>query len=241
VSIDSRPAAHRFERRLALLTIAGVGVVVLALIFTQTRSVSPLAQGDEARTIVRLVSNLYDGVPQHGRNLGSARAPVTITLFADLQSPAARKLMLGPLRPLVRQQAALGQVRLRFRSLRRVTPRTRIFLDQQTAALAAARQDRLRQFVALFLRQQGDPGSRYVTDGFLRAVAEQAGLDLDRFNRDRADPQLRRQVKLSVRRGAQLGASQAPVLVVEGPRGRHVTGGVTEADELEAVYDRAWH
>ncbi len=55
------------------------------------------------------------------------------------------------------------------------------------AALAAAEQDRYWNFIELFYANQGTENSGYVTDDFLTAVAEGAGVDdLDRWNADRA-------------------------------------------------------
>jgi protein-disulfide isomerase len=241
VPIDSCSEARRFERRVAAWSLLGVGVVVLSATLAYDRSPSTLREGRDAQRLVALVGATYDGVPQRGRRLGSSEAPVEMTVFADLQSPRTRRLMLGPLPSFVRDRTTLGQVRLRFRSMRQITPRTRVFLDQQTAALAAARQDRLWQFVALFLRQQGEPGGRYVTDAFLRGLARQAGLDVHRFTRDRHDPGLREQVRRSARLATALGASGGPLLRVTSPHGSLVARRVTERAEIEAAYDRVWH
>lgn len=237
MNADPRRAARRFEQRLAVLSLLGVVSVAGAVVATSGDEVSALARGDSAAELRRAVADLYDPLPQEGRVLGVRGAPVTMTVFADLQSTEARRLVLGPLRTMVGRRVTAGQMRVRLRSMRQVTPRTPVFLAQQSAALAAARQGRMWQYVVLFLRQQSDPGSGYVDQRFLRGVARQAGLDLERFDRDRADPELRRQVSLSSRTARGMRRA-GPVVLIRGPGGRQVAGGVGDRRALERLYDR---
>ena len=48
------------------------------------------------------------------------------------------------------------------------------FMEQQGAALAAGRQDKLWNFIDVFYREQGPEFTGYVTDRFLHLIAVQA-------------------------------------------------------------------
>lgn len=240
--IDIRATARRWDRHLLCWMLFGVAIAGLAAVVIRPAGPQPaLAQGKQERALIASVHRRFAPLPQDGRRLGIDDAAVKITIFADLQSPRLARLMLGPMREMLRERASLGQVQLRFRSMPGQATRARVFMEQQAAALAAGRQDRLWQFVSLFIRQQADPGSGYVTGGFLRGLARQAGLDVARFERDRRDPALLRQVARSIEQSTQLDAQRLPVLVVEGPRGTHVFEGVTDEADLSEAYDRVWH
>jgi hypothetical protein len=108
-----------------------------------------------------------------------------------------------------------GAVRLGYRSFETDTSDEEIFFTQETAALAAGRQDRMWNFLLTFVREQGEPRTDYATEGFLADIASQvSGLRMAKWHRDRADALLSKQVALGVHSGSTNGISSTPSLLV---------------------------
>jgi protein-disulfide isomerase len=137
---------------------------------------------------VRRTFALLTGVPQHGTVLGYRKAPVTLQFFADLQCIDSRRVMLGALPFLIRRFVRAGKLKIRFRSLETDTKHGGgwyVFREQQTAAMAAGKQNKLWNFIDVFYREQGPEFSGYVTEDFLEKIAMEAGVDVERWSRDR--------------------------------------------------------
>ena len=163
--------------RLRSLVVAAAGALVLA---GGGVAISQAGKRDaEARTTGHGgTAALYAGIPQDGIALGRPDAPVTLEEFADLQCAYCRDYARDVLPTVVRDYVRTGKVRLVFRNLAFLGP------DSERGARmaeAAARQDRLFQFVDRFYAEQGTENSGYVTGAFLEKVAGQVpGLDVDR-------------------------------------------------------------
>jgi hypothetical protein len=112
---------------------------------------------------------------------------VTLQFFGDLHCKESRQVMLGALPFLIRRFVRGGELKIRFRS-RETDTKTAggwfEFREQQSAALAAGRQGRLWNYVDLFYRQQGPEHATYVSKAFLDKLAEQAQLEMGRWEED---------------------------------------------------------
>ena len=127
------------------------------------------------------------GIPQHGAVLGDPKAPVTLQFFGDLQCIDSRRVMLGALPFLIRHWVREGKLQIRFRSLETDTEFAGgwyEFREQQTAALAAGRQGKLWNFIDVFYREQGPEGVGYVDEAFLSRIADETGIDRQRWLND---------------------------------------------------------
>lgn len=130
---------------------------------------------------------LLFGIPQHGSVLGYRKAPVTLQFFGDLQCKESRQVILGALPFLIRRWVRSGKLQIRFRSKETDTSSAGgwfEFREQQSAALAAGRQGKLWNFVDVFYRDQGPEFTGYVDNAFLNQIAQQAGLDMERWRKD---------------------------------------------------------
>jgi protein-disulfide isomerase len=135
---------------------------------------------------------LLFGIPQHGSVLGYRSAPVTLQFFGDLQCKESRQVMLGALPFLIRRWVRAGKLQIRFRSTETDTKKAGgwfEFREQQVAALAAGRQGKLWNFIDVFYREQGPEFTGYVDQAFLDRIAEQAGLDMERWEEARLPPE----------------------------------------------------
>ena len=127
------------------------------------------------------------GLDQHGERIGDADAPVTLTFWADLQCPSSKAFAFTGLKDLLAEEVRAGTLAVRFRPLATTTENPDVFVLQHAATAAAAAQDRLWEFVQVFLLTQREENSGYVTPRHLALVAQQVdGLDLHRWAQDMA-------------------------------------------------------
>ena len=214
---DARAAAQR--RRLYLFgAVMVVAVVIVAAVIAITSGSSSNSSTSSARSAAQ-VRNLLAGIPQSGRTLGRASAPVTVTLDEDLQCPVCRDFMLGGGRQLVANDVRAGRVKLVFRSLQTATPDPTTFQVQQQAAMAAGQQNRLWHFVELFYHQQGAEGTPYVTESYLDKLARQIpGLNYSKWVAARQEGSLASQVTSDESLAKAKGFDSTPTIVVQGPK-----------------------
>jgi len=145
------------------------------------------------------VAALLAGIPQKGASLGSARAPITLRVYADLECPTVKRFAVSYLPSIVATWVRTDEMKLEYRSLQTDTRSEHTFFEQEAAALAAGRQDRMWDFLLTFVHEQKRPSTEYATEEFLTDIAFQVpGLNRAQWRRDRGDPLLWRQVALGV-------------------------------------------
>lgn len=172
--------------------------------------------GISKKQVRREVTQLLDGIPQKGALLGSSKAPVTVWVYADLECPTVKLFVENYLPSIIESWVRTGTARLGYRSLETDTSDEELFFKQEIAALAAGRQNRMWNFVLTFVRQQGEPRTGYVDEGFLTGIASQVpGLNLARWHRDRTDALLSRRVARGVHSGHTSGLVSTPSLLVD--------------------------
>src|SRR5690606_15057658 len=139
--------------------------------------------GDTAVSGAQLVTSLLEGIPQDGNSLGHPDAPVVLTEFIDLQRPACAVAGSVTVPPIIDRYVRTGKVRLGLHTLAFLGPDS---VEAARMAAAAGEQDKMFQFVELFLHNQGKPNTDYVTDRSLRRLGEAIPqLDVDKAMRER--------------------------------------------------------
>jgi hypothetical protein len=134
----------------------------------------------------RTVSSLLSGIPQEGLYLGRRTAPFTMEVFLDLEDPTGRWWFRERLPTIINTYVRAGMLRLQYHAFKRNTYWPAVFVNQQTAALAAGTQNKLWEYIDTFFYEQGTEYTRYVTEGYLQGIAGQIpGLDLVRWRADR--------------------------------------------------------
>lgn len=201
----------------------------------------PKPGSPQARADAAAVTRLLRGIPQSGVKLGSARAPVTVAEFADLECSVCRGFALGAERQLISHEVRSGRVKLVYRSFCTATCSGPLgeagFAGQQAAAYAAGDQDLAWYYIDLFYEEQGSEGTSYVTPRYLDGLARQVpGLDFKRWHSDAARKQLRQAVAADERAAARRGFGSTPTIVVRGPTGRtHAMAGEVSYPTLQAA------
>ena len=221
---------------------AGLFVVVAIAISRGGAAGPPKPGSPHARSDVAAVTGLLRGIPQSGVVLGSPKAPVTVTEFADLECSFCRGFALGAQRQLISHEVRHGDVKLVYRSLCTATCTGPLgrggFTGQQATAYAAGLQDRGWNYIELFYEEQGSENTDYVTAHYLEGLARQiAGLDYRTWTSDNNLPRLRRQVAADEAAAQARNFGITPSIVVTGPRGtaRPLVGGASYAQLRSAI------
>jgi protein-disulfide isomerase len=174
----------------------------------------------EATDLAPMVEPLEEGV-DHVR--GEAETLVVLE-YGDYECPYSRQAF----RAIERAERELsGRIRFAFRHF----PLTQIHphaLAASRAAEAAARQQRFWEMHELLFHRQ-----KALEDDDLRSYANQIGLDLPRFDRDRAAPDVLARIERDVASGEATGVVRGtPTLFVDGVL---YQGGYDPAAFIEAL------
>jgi protein-disulfide isomerase len=214
--------------------LLGVGIVgVLAAIIsisvgTGGPMVIKISGGDE-------VQELLGGIQQDGAYLGSPDAPVTISLFTDLQCSTCDTYQLDTVDPLIEEYGRGSEVRFQ---LHNYSLGQADVTQSAYAATAAGDQDREWFFAELFFRNQDEAPSGTVTDEFLDDIGNSiTDLDLDTWHNDMASQSVKERVDADQKLAAEYGLRiEAPSIIVDGPGGTKVLqDGPTKAQVDAAV------
>ena len=97
------------------------------------------------------VQELLGGIQEDGADLGPPDAPITISVFTDLQCSTCDDYEIQTVDPLIEEYARTGKAQFEFRNYSLGQAET---TKAAYAAVAAGQQDREWQFVETFFRNQ---------------------------------------------------------------------------------------
>jgi len=208
-------AADRRKQRVWLLggvLVAAIAIVgVLALVSGGEDSPDGLGDGSTLNAAAE-VNELFAGIPQDGITVGDPDAPVTLVEFADLQCPFCGEFAVNAIPDLVRDYVRPGKVKMELRLL------TFLGAESMRAAqvtYAASLQDLGWQYADLFFNNQGQEGSGYITEDFLREIGEGVdGLDVDGALEQSTGAEADELIKQAESAAQTLGVSSTPSFFV---------------------------
>lgn len=211
-----RPGPARSRRLIALVPILVIAAVLVATAVLGFGS----GNGINQKQVKEEVTELLADIPQKGATLGSPGAPITLWIYADLECPTVKLFVESYLPSIIDTWVRNGDVKLEYRSLETDTSKERTFFEQEIAALAAGRQDRMWNFLLTFVHEQQLANTGYVTEEFLAGIASQVpGLKRAQWRQDRDDALLSRRVALGVHSAHQKGFSYTPSFLLGITRG----------------------
>jgi protein-disulfide isomerase len=210
------------DQRKRLIQLGGVAVVaiaIIAIILVATGSGgsknAPPPKSAAATQAETEVTKLLQGIPQSANTLGSSSAPVTIQYFGDLECPICKEFTLGALPALIEKYVRPGKLKIEYRSMQTATREQEIFRNQQIAALAAGKQQRMWNYIELFYHEQGEEGSGYVTEHYLQGLASQIpGLNLSDWSSARSETSFNDQVTTDAQAANQAGFTGTPSFLI---------------------------
>lgn len=205
-----------------ILVAVAIIAVLVAVSSGGAKKATGLQKGPAQAKTIAAVENLLSGIPQSGTRLGNPKAPVTMTYYGDLQCPICQQFTLsGGFPQLVANDVRSGKVQVVYKAFQTATQDPNVFKSQQVAALAAGQQQRFWNFAELFYREQAQENSGYVTDAYLKGLAQQIpGLNVAKWQAVRGSAALSTQVAADEQSGTSAGVQGTPTLVFQGPKGK---------------------
>jgi protein-disulfide isomerase len=163
------------DRHRLILVAAAVGaaalVAVVLIVVAGNGSSSPTTT---ATTTSAAPSSSLAGIPQHGNTLGKASAPATLVVYEDPQCPFCRSWNVSTLPSVVSQFVRTGKIKLEYRGVVIIGPDSVRGLQ---AIDAAAKQNKLWNFVDGLYARQGAENSGWITNDVILAAAKAAGAN----------------------------------------------------------------
>jgi protein-disulfide isomerase len=197
---------------IAVLVVAAIGVGALESSRHDGRLGLALALKARAD---REVGSLLGGIPQQGNALGRPTAPVTLQVFGDLECLTVKNWVITLLPAIIQQFVRPGLVQIQYRSFKTDTHNLEVFLNQQSAALAAGAQKKMWNFIETFYYEQGKEYTPYATEGYLDGIAGQVpGLSRARWHRDRENAGLAERVVADDQSIRALGFHDTPAFMI---------------------------
>jgi protein-disulfide isomerase len=229
--------------------LIGAGAVVLAAAVTLVvafavggRTSHPRSDAPNVGSLVNALPGAADvhallaGIPQHGTTLGSARAPVTMVEYVDLQCPYCREFATQVFPDVVARYVRTEKLRVELR------PWAFIGADSfrgQAAVLAAARQDRAFDLAELFYDNQGIENTGWLGENMVSAAAASVpGLLVHKLLEERSSPAVKTGAARVDRLAAADRVTSTPTFLI-GPSGTHGTVVHLRSSTDEATLDRA--
>jgi protein-disulfide isomerase len=204
-----------------------IAAIVSIAIGTGGPKVIKLRGGDQ-------VQELVGGIQQEGADLGPPSAPVTISVFNDLQCSTCDDYEIHTVDPLIEEYARTGDAKFEFRNYSLGQAET---TKAAFAATAAGQQDREWQFVETFFRNQDAAPASIVSEEFLNNIVNSiTDLDLNTWKQDMGSPEVKARVDADAQLAADYGLRvDGPSIVVEGPGGTKVLQDSPSQEEVEAA------
>jgi protein-disulfide isomerase len=231
---EEQKKAQRKKRMLQLGgVLAAAAVIIIVLIVVSTSGSSKRGSSKGKAIGSDQSAQLLGGIPQKGNTLGNPKAPVTIQEFADLQCPFCRNYTIQQFPSIVAKYVKTGKVKMVFENYAFIGPDS---LTAARAAEAAGKQNKLWNFIDVFYNNQGTENTSYVTDAFLRKIANGSGVDGQKMLADTKDPKIDQAIALAQQNAQQAGVNSTPTFLLKkgaGPAQK------LSADQIDAALAKA--
>jgi protein-disulfide isomerase len=224
----AQAAATRRKRLYQLGGLLGAAVLIVVIaIAVSSGGGKKSSSGGDANSIqgVADTTSLFAGIPQKGITLGKASAPVTIVEFADPQCPFCKDYTLQEMPAVIQKYVKTGQAKMELRYLTFIGPDS---IPAARALQAAGLQNKMWTASDLFYRNQGEENSGYVTDDFLTAILNGAGVNATKALADADGSAVSEQLAEAKTLSSRYAVDSTPTILV-GP-----TGGELKKDDESA-------
>src|SRR5665809_19488 len=220
------------SRLFPLVALGLVGAAILAAIVSISvgeKGPAPPVEGAQA------AQRLYGGIEQEGDSLGSPDAPVTISIFNDVQCPKCGEYQFEIVPGLIEDLVRPGEARL---ELRHFSLGPRGVTAGALAATAAGEQGTQWQYSHLLFLNVEEAEVAGVEDEFLERVA--AAVPGPRFDEatwkdDLDSPEVEARVTADAELAAELRLPAQPAVIVDGPGGTRQLEEAPPLAEIEAA------
>ena len=205
-------------RRMLIATGTAIAVVVALIVVQQVTSNGSGKPDPSNLAGVADVQTQFSGVDESAGTISKpgANPNVTITEFGDLRCPVCRQFDAEVTPRLIDDFVRTGKAKMRFRTWPILGTNS---VTAAQAAYAAQQQNALWRYATLTYLNQGDETVSWFTPAFARAVAAGVGLDIAKFDRDRASAAADAEIAKVRAEASAAGFGGTPSIRVTGPKG----------------------
>lgn len=147
------------------------------------------------------------------RALGDVDAPVVMVMWSDFQCPFCGRFARDTQPQLVERYVDTGTLRIEWQDFPYIGPES---LPAAIAGRAAAAQGRFWEFGEAVYQEERRPRSQDFDAAHLRAYADQAKLDLARYDAAVAGQEEGEQVRAELAEATMLGVTGTPAFLING-------------------------
>lgn len=151
--------------------------------------------------------------PDDPMALGEPDAPVVMIAYSEFQCPFCGKFARDTKPVLVEKFVEDGTLRIEWRDFPYLGPESTV---AARGGRAAAAQGRFWEFEEAMYDNQLPPNSGNLDEDHLVSVAEDIGLDVDRFLDDLDSPEAERAVQEDFAEGQAIGVTGTPAFIING-------------------------
>ncbi len=145
--------------------------------------------------------------------LGEADAPVVMVAYSEFQCPFCGKFARDTEPALVEKFVEDGTLRIEWRDFPYLGAESTV---AAAGGRAAAAQDRFWEFEEAMYADQLPPNSGNLDEDYLVSVAEDIGLDVDRFREDLDSSEAEQAVQDDFAEGQAIGVTGTPTFIING-------------------------
>ena len=145
--------------------------------------------------------------------LGDEDAPVVLVAYSDFACPFCASWAQETQPELIERYVGTGDLRIEWREFPYLGDQSRTL---SVGALAAAEQDAFWPYQEAVFDSQDDLKSASQPHEVLGAIADDIGLDVERFETDLGDEELAQEVDEGFLEGQQTGVSGTPAFIING-------------------------
>jgi protein-disulfide isomerase len=228
-SVDSRQNLYKIIGIAAFVAVVGIGIAIAV-------SIGGSGGSDGGKSTTE-VDKLLAGIPQNNTVLGDPKAPVTLVEFGDLQCPICKQYSDTVTPDVISGPVKDGKAKFEFKQWTILGP------DSGTAAkaaYAAGLQNKYWQYIENWYANQGTENTGYVTDGFMKDIAEKSGVpDMDKWDSDRTLPKWDKIIAATDTQAGALGFTGTPSFGIQKGNGKisPIANSQTSADLIKAIND----
>ncbi len=205
------------------LIVAAVAVIALAAMVLSSLGddapepaatvTSPSAAPDQNKAPDDTWQKLVRREPGDPMARGDVDAPVVMIAYSEFQCPFCGKFARDTEPTLVEKYVDEGTLRIEWRDFPYLGPESKV---AARAGRAAAAQDKFWEFHEAMYADQLPPNSGDLDEDYTVKVAEQAGLDAERFRKDFAAPEATSLVEQDFAEGQAIGVTGTPAFIING-------------------------
>jgi protein-disulfide isomerase len=187
----ARKGARASPKVLLLAALAGlvlVGAVVGISLAVGGNSSSSAATIPAVGSLTNALPNAaavqreFAGIPQNGLVLGSAKAPLTMVQYIDLQCPGCRAFETSVAPSIVSEFVRAGKLKIEARPIAFIGPDS---IPARQAMIAASKQNRAFNFAQITYANQGTENTGWLNQTFIEhAAASVPGMKVQRVVND---------------------------------------------------------